>query len=118
MVAKISDFGLTRSSPKGTSTTMMTERIMGTCAYMAPEALRGQVTPKSDIFSFGVVGSLHTHAHMQWLQRVRADEVLLSDPRLPCDPQVLLEILSGLPPVDDDRDPEFLVRKRRSPTSW
>ncbi|CAG08651.1 unnamed protein product, partial [Tetraodon nigroviridis] len=75
-VAKISDFGLTRASPKGTSTTMMTERIVGTCAYMAPEALRGQVTPKSDIFSFGVV---------------------------------LLEILSGLPPADENREPQFLV---------
>lgn len=60
LVAKISDFGLTRASPKGTSTTMMTEKIVGTCAYMAPEALRGQVTPKSDIFSFGVVSFLQT----------------------------------------------------------
>ncbi|XP_056907687.1 interleukin-1 receptor-associated kinase 4 isoform X2 [Takifugu flavidus] len=76
LVAKISDFGLTRASPKGTSTTMKTERIVGTCAYMAPEALRGQVTPKSDIFSFGVV---------------------------------LLEILSGLPPVDENHDPQFLM---------
>uniref|UniRef100_A0A3B5MWA2 Interleukin-1 receptor-associated kinase 4 n=1 Tax=Xiphophorus couchianus TaxID=32473 RepID=A0A3B5MWA2_9TELE len=61
-VAKISDFGLTRASAKHTSTTMMTERIVGTRAYMAPEALRGQITPKSDVFSFGVVRFGHTHA--------------------------------------------------------
>lgn len=76
LVAKISDFGLTRASAKRTSTTMMTERIVGTRAYMAPEALRGEITPKSDVFSFGVV---------------------------------LLEILSGLPPVDENREPQFLM---------
>lgn len=54
-VAKISDFGLTRASANRTLTTMMTERIVGTRAYMAPEALRGEITSKSDIFSFGVV---------------------------------------------------------------
>ncbi|KAM4734633.1 interleukin-1 receptor-associated kinase 4 [Anableps anableps] len=75
-VAKISDFGLTRASTKHTSTTMMTERIVGTRAYMAPEALRGQITPKSDVFSFGVV---------------------------------LLEILSGLPPADENKEPQFLM---------
>ncbi|KAM8751812.1 interleukin-1 receptor-associated kinase 4 isoform 2-T3 [Acanthopagrus schlegelii] len=75
-VAKVSDFGLTRASSKRTSTTMMTERIMGTRAYMAPEALRGEITPKSDVFSFGVV---------------------------------LLEILSGLPPADENREPQLLM---------
>ncbi|KAK5927719.1 hypothetical protein CgunFtcFv8_012847 [Champsocephalus gunnari] len=75
-VAKISDFGLTRASAKRTSTTMMTERIVGTRAYMAPEALRGQITSKSDVFSFGVV---------------------------------LLEILSGLSPADENREPQFLM---------
>nr|XP_046250103.1 interleukin-1 receptor-associated kinase 4 isoform X2 [Scatophagus argus] len=79
LVAKISDFGLTRASAKRTSTTMMTERIVGTRAYMAPEALRGEITPKSDVFSFGVV---------------------------------LLEILSGLPPADENREPQFLMEMR------
>lgn len=78
-VAKISDFGLTRASAKRTSTTMMTERIVGTRAYMAPEALRGEITPKSDVFSFGVV---------------------------------LLEILSGLPPACENREPQFLMEVR------
>ncbi|KAG7521690.1 Interleukin-1 receptor-associated kinase 4 [Solea senegalensis] len=78
-VAKISDFGLTRASAKRTSTTVMTERVVGTRAYMAPEALRGEITPKSDVFSFGVV---------------------------------LLEILSGLPPASENREPQFLLELR------
>ncbi|XP_072257556.1 interleukin-1 receptor-associated kinase 4 [Pyxicephalus adspersus] len=72
---KISDFGLTRATGQHAST-MMTERIVGTTAYMAPEALRGEVTIKSDIFSFGVV---------------------------------LLEVISGLPPFDEKRDPSLLL---------
>ncbi|KAM9029472.1 interleukin-1 receptor-associated kinase 4 [Ara ararauna] len=72
---KISDFGLARASVTFTQT-IMTERIVGTAAYMAPEALRGEITPKSDIFSFGVV---------------------------------LLEIITGLPPVDEKREPQLLL---------
>ncbi|XP_009485410.2 interleukin-1 receptor-associated kinase 4 [Pelecanus crispus] len=72
---KISDFGLARASVTFTQT-LMTERIVGTAAYMAPEALRGEITPKSDIFSFGVV---------------------------------LLEIITGLPPVDENREPQLLL---------
>ncbi|XP_028913865.1 interleukin-1 receptor-associated kinase 4 isoform X1 [Ornithorhynchus anatinus] len=74
-VPKISDFGLARASGKFTHT-MMTNRIMGTTAYMAPEALHGEITPKSDIYSFGVV---------------------------------LLEIITGLPAVDEQRDPQLLL---------
>ncbi|XP_053572710.1 interleukin-1 receptor-associated kinase 4 [Bombina bombina] len=74
-VPKVTDFGLARATDK-LSRTVMTERIVGTTAYMAPEALRGEVTIKSDIFSLGVV---------------------------------FLEIISGLPPVDEDRDPALLL---------
>ncbi|KAL4612753.1 interleukin-1 receptor-associated kinase 4 [Arapaima gigas] len=77
--AKISDFGLTRASAKSSSSTVLTEKIVGTTAYMAPEALRGEVTSKSDVFSFGIV---------------------------------LLEVLSGLPPVDSTRDPQFLMEMK------
>ncbi|MBW03355.1 Interleukin-1 receptor-associated kinase 4, partial [Eschrichtius robustus] len=52
--AKISDFGLARASEKFAQT-VLTSRIVGTTAYMAPEALRGEITAKSDIYSFGVV---------------------------------------------------------------
>ncbi|KAM4838197.1 interleukin-1 receptor-associated kinase 4 isoform X3 [Urocitellus parryii] len=52
--AKISDFGLARASEKFAQT-VMTSRIVGTTAYMAPEALRGEITPKSDVYSFGVI---------------------------------------------------------------
>ncbi|XP_051978505.1 interleukin-1 receptor-associated kinase 4 [Xyrauchen texanus] len=78
-IPKISDFGLTRASAKQSNSTVMTQRIVGTTAYMAQEALRGEITPKSDIFSFGVV---------------------------------LLEILSGLPPVDESRDPKLLMEMK------
>ncbi|KAG8439749.1 hypothetical protein GDO86_005791 [Hymenochirus boettgeri] len=74
-VPKISDFGLSRATVQFNKT-VMTERIVGTTAYMAPEALRGEITIKSDIFSFGVV---------------------------------LLELISGLAPVDENRYPQLLL---------
>nr|XP_023647220.1 interleukin-1 receptor-associated kinase 4 isoform X2 [Paramormyrops kingsleyae] len=77
--AKLSDFGLTRNSSKHSSSTVLTEKIVGTTAYMAPEALRGEITPKSDIFSLGVV---------------------------------LLEVISGLPPADDTRQPHLLMEMK------
>ncbi|XWS40552.1 hypothetical protein CRYUN_Cryun17cG0005200 [Craigia yunnanensis] len=52
---KLSDFGLAKFGPSGDKSHVST-RIMGTHGYCAPEYLTsGQLTMKSDIFSFGVV---------------------------------------------------------------
>ncbi|ONK78566.1 uncharacterized protein A4U43_C02F20170 [Asparagus officinalis] len=52
--AKVADFGLARFAPEGM--THVSTRVAGTLGYVAPEyALYGQLTEKSDVFSFGVV---------------------------------------------------------------
>ncbi|XP_053670449.1 uncharacterized protein LOC128720779 [Anopheles nili] len=49
-VAKLCDFGLIKRTSSRTTTS-----IIGTNAYMAPEAVRGDVSPALDIFAFGIV---------------------------------------------------------------
>ncbi|KAJ0228696.1 Protein kinase domain-containing protein [Hirschfeldia incana] len=52
--AKVADFGLARSALDDES--HVTTRVMGTRGYMAPDyASSGQLSEKSDVFSFGVV---------------------------------------------------------------
>lgn len=51
--AKIANFGLAKSAEEGFC---LTRHVNGTKGYMAPEYLKdGLVTPKLDVFSFGVV---------------------------------------------------------------
>ncbi|XP_046675588.1 proline-rich receptor-like protein kinase PERK9 [Homalodisca vitripennis] len=55
--AKLGDFGLVKLGGSGSNSrsVIMTTTVIGTSAYMAPEAHRGDVSVKMDIFSFGVV---------------------------------------------------------------
>lgn len=48
---KLCDFGLAKQF----KTTLVTPSIMGSTPYMSPEHLRGTVTQKADIYSFGIV---------------------------------------------------------------
>ncbi|KAB2595813.1 chitin elicitor receptor kinase 1-like [Pyrus ussuriensis x Pyrus communis] len=51
--AKVADFGLTKLTEVGS--TSLTTRLVGTFGYMPPEARYGEVSPKVDVFAFGVV---------------------------------------------------------------
>ncbi|KAK4804127.1 hypothetical protein SAY86_003944 [Trapa natans] len=51
---KISDFGLAKLFPS--NMTHISTRVAGTVGYLAPEyAVRGQLTTKADIYSFGIL---------------------------------------------------------------
>ncbi|XP_042020587.1 probable leucine-rich repeat receptor-like serine/threonine-protein kinase At3g14840 isoform X1 [Salvia splendens] len=54
LVPKISDFGLAKLDEE--DNTHISTRIAGTFGYMAPEyAMRGYLTDKADVYSFGIV---------------------------------------------------------------
>ncbi|KAK7313271.1 hypothetical protein VNO77_37899 [Canavalia gladiata] len=69
LTPKISDFGLAKLIPS--YMTHVSTRVAGTIGYLAPEyAIRGQLTRKADIYSFGVLlveivsGRCHTNMRL------------------------------------------------------
>ncbi|KAM0047916.1 putative protein kinase RLK-Pelle-DLSV family [Helianthus debilis subsp. tardiflorus] len=76
--AKISDFGLAKLNDDGN--THISTRIAGTIGYMAPEyAMRGYLTPKADVYSFGIVALEIVSGKSNTNYRPREDFVYLLD---------------------------------------
>ncbi|KAJ6852213.1 calmodulin-binding receptor-like cytoplasmic kinase 3 [Iris pallida] len=54
--AKVSDFGFARIGPTGADQTHILTSVKGTAGYLDPEYLKTyKLTPKSDVFSFGIL---------------------------------------------------------------
>lgn len=57
--AKVGDFGLARDLDHDGSGGK-TSKVMGTSGYIAPEYLHGQISPKIDVYAFGVVSDTNS----------------------------------------------------------
>uniref|UniRef100_A0A1D1YAV2 non-specific serine/threonine protein kinase n=1 Tax=Anthurium amnicola TaxID=1678845 RepID=A0A1D1YAV2_9ARAE len=54
--AKVADFGFARIGPADADQTHISTKVKGTAGYLDPEYLKTyQLTPKSDVFSFGIL---------------------------------------------------------------
>lgn len=62
-VAKLGDFGFARTKPRseGGKSFWRAGEACGTPGYMAPEVSSGEVSPKVDIYAFGVVSIAYWH---------------------------------------------------------
>ncbi|XP_010487294.1 PREDICTED: probable leucine-rich repeat receptor-like serine/threonine-protein kinase At3g14840 [Camelina sativa] len=75
---KISDFGLAKLDEE--ENTHISTRVAGTYGYMAPEyAMRGHLTDKADVYSFGIVALEIVHGKSNTSSRSKAETFYLLD---------------------------------------
>ncbi|CAN8321657.1 unnamed protein product [Cochlearia groenlandica] len=75
---KISDFGLAKLNEE--DNTHISTRVAGTFGYMAPEyALRGHLTDKADVYSFGILALEIVHGRSNKIDRSKNYTLYLID---------------------------------------
>lgn len=81
----LADFGIARTTRGSMESTLQNARA-GTPAYMSPEQLvGGQVTPRSDVYSLGVLAFEMLTGKLPWTLLNQASDRLTADPPSPRD---------------------------------
>jgi serine/threonine protein kinase len=98
---KILDFGIAKVTDMPAQVVALTAagEIIGTCSYMAPEQIRGQVDKRSDIYALGVVVFRLLTGRVPFSHRDQ-DKVLLAHLTEP--PPAPSSLVPDLPPGVDD----------------
>ena len=108
---KLTDFGIARASARLVNT--VAGSIKGKIAYMAPEALLGEVTSRSDLFSLGVMGFEMVAGHAPFaaptnearMFRVVTETAVNLSTLVPETPRALTDIIARLLAREADARP-------------